>query len=264
MHHLQCSADQMYCFVVFLVIYGALAISVNLALLGRKPHGGRRALRDRERERAKAADDTFSIVNFANAVVASVTSSIALVTMEGADRSNPSASSPGLLATWCVESVCAYLVVEMLFLIYWGRKLSEWYWEMAKESYREMVIFHAIAQIGLASVVVFDCSYSVALWVIWSELTTVFLGVECVFEQCANLYKRFPVAYSCLVALTTLVFIFQRVLVFFYLLWLCFKQFVPSCLFVLQVGLLMVGSALNLRFAVERTTEFIQKHLKSS
>ena len=87
---------------VFFVTYGALVACVNV-FLERKIYGDSRYYV--EREKAKAIDTTFCVINFVNALVASVLSSAALVTIGDVERSDVSTKSPGSLADWSVEGV---------------------------------------------------------------------------------------------------------------------------------------------------------------
>ena len=191
--------------------------------------------------RAKILDWTIDVTNFANAVTATVLSSWVLATMDAEERTNPRGKVPNDLASWTVESVCGYVVVEIMLLFVARFRLPRRLWDMAVNSLRMMVTFHIVALLGLVSVVVFDSGYPLAIWGIWSEMTSIFLGLESFFEGRGvdrSLYFMLRVC-------SAVIFIFQRVIVFFYLLWLCLIRFSWELTFVVQVCVLVVGTALN-------------------
>ncbi len=130
-------------------------------------------------------------------------------------------------------------------------RLSAEYWKMAVDSYKEMVVFHVVALIGLLSVVILDAGYPVALWMVWTELTSVLLGVESFLEVIGGSQRH---AKTVEVG-NTVVFIFQRVVLFVYLLWVCLDQFMWELGFVVQFVILVAGTALNSLLATDRVIE---------
>ena len=125
-------------------------------------------------------------------------------------------------------------------------RLSKSSWHWVKECYKETVIFHIVAFIGLSSVLLTGVGYSVAMWVIWSELASVFLGIQTCLEVYELHHTR---AYYIVDHFSSLVFIFQRVLLLLYLLWLCLMQFTIDFLFIIQFIILAAGTLLNIVLA---------------
>ena len=106
--------------------------------------------------------------------------------------------------------------------------------------------FHIVAFIGLTSVLLTGVGYPVAMWVIWSELTSIFLGKETFFEV---FQLHHTSTYYAVKICGTGAFVFQRVLIFFYLLWQCLVQFTMDLLFIVQFVILAGGTALNVVIA---------------
>ncbi len=204
--------------------------------------------------RAKALDRTIDVINFVNAVAATVLSSWVLVTLEHAERTDVHGRKPSELAGWTVESVCGYIIAELSVILLSRYRLTYEYWRLALDSYRWMVVFHTVALVGLTSVTLLDVGYPLAMWVVWSELTSVFLGVESFLEASA-ISRTHAKAYSVLEASGTLVFVFQRVVVFLCLLWLCWNQFTWKLTFVVQLAVLVTGTVINTGLAVDRIAE---------
>lgn len=181
-------------------------------------------------------------VNFVNAVTATILSSVVLYSMDGSERTDMRGRTSSRLATWTIESVCAYLIVEMTLLSVSSFRLSKSSWACVKECYKETVAFHVVAFIGLASVLLTGVGYSVAMWVIWSELTSIFLGLQTFLEVYSLHHTR---AYYVVEMCSLVTFIFQRVLMFLYLLCLCLMQFTTEFLFIIQFIILTAGTVLN-------------------
>ena len=185
-------------------------------------------------------------VNFVNAVTATILSSIVLFTMDSSERTDMRGTTHSKLATWTIESVCAYLIVEMTLLSISSFRLSKFSWDWVKECYKETVAFHIVAFLGLISVLLTGVGYSVAMWVIWSELTSIFLGLQ-TFLEVYRLHRTR--AHYVVEQCGSLMFIFQRVLIFLYLLWLCLVQFTTEFLFIIQFIILVAGTILNIVLA---------------
>lgn len=242
----------MLCFLAFAGLHGLLAASV-LTYLENK-HSGSPLI---DWWRAQALDKTIDVINFINAVTATVLSSWVLLTLDGPERANVTGRKPSDLAGWAVESVCGYMVVELVLLVVSSYRLTRRYWTQMKAAYCGMVIFHVVALFGLTSVLLLDTGYPLAMWVIWSELTSVFLGVEA-FLQTTGLRLRYVLVYRTVAVCGTLTFVFQRVVIFLYLLWLSWAQFTWKLSFIFQVVILIVGTVLNAVFAADLVAEWFR------
>lgn len=212
--------------------------------------------------RATALDRTIDVINFTNALVATVLSSWALVVLGEAERTNVRGGKPSELAGWTVESVCGYIVVELSVLLLSRYRLPSKYWKMALDAYRWMVVFHIVALLGLVSVLVLDVGYPFAMWVVWSELTSVFLGLESFLEG-SGWSQTNVKTYLALEVFSTLMFIFQRVIVFVWLLWLCVEQFAYWDVgFIVQFAILVAGTVLNTGLVAERIVQMKQSWIE--
>ena len=234
------------CFLASTGLYGLLAATVLIGLERRHSQN--------EWQRAKVLDTAFNTINFVNAVAATILSSWVLISLDASERTNVTGGRPSELARWTVESVCGYIVAELLLLAVSSRRLSKQFWDWAKESYKWMVIFHIVALTGLLSVLLRDVGYPLAMWVIWSELTSVFLGVESFLED-SRLHLRYARVYRTVEGSSTILFVFQRVFVFLFLLWLCWAQFTWEMAFILQLAILVVGTILNISLSADRVAE---------
>lgn len=239
----------MICFLLFTALYYVIATLV----LFYNEHRLQDTHKNVDRARTRSLDRAISVTNFSNAVISTILSSLSLYILDGQKRTDISAGKPSQLAGWTVESVCGYIVVEITFLSANSFRLSKRNWELIKNALQETVLFHAVALTGLVSVLIFNAGYAVALWVIWSELTSVFLGIEEWIEQ-PQVYMRHSMLHQAVMATTTVLFVLQRVVIFFYLIWLCWSQFIWQLFFVVQLSILCVGTVLNTRFAIERLT----------
>ena len=237
----------MLCFLAFTAAYyltaGAVLVYKEQKLKDR--------YRNEDKTKAKAMDRAVSVTNFANAVISTSLSSVALYSLSYEQKATISLRRPNSVAQWTIESVCGYIFVELTFILADSYRLSDKYWKLAKGALMSSMIFHAVALVGLSSVLIFNTGYSIALWVIWTELTSVFLGVEDWMEE-AILKMRFPLLFDILKLCTSVMFVFQRVFLFLVLLWLCGQQFTWQPLFLLQLLILCVGTVLNVVFAAER------------
>ena len=167
----------MICTIVFLSLYGSVTFT-GLFYLENK-YG--RTL-STFKARKEAMERILDFVNFVNAVTATILSSIVLCTMDSSERTDMRGRTHSKLATWTIESVCAYLIVEMTLFSVSSFRLSKSSWNWVKECYKETVAFHIVAFLGLISVLLTGVGYSVAMWVIWSELTSIFLGLQAFLE----------------------------------------------------------------------------------
>ncbi len=207
--------------------------------------------KEEDRLKAKAMDRAINMTNFSNALIATILSSMALYSIDSQQRTNIYLSQPNSIAQWTIECVCGYIFVEFTFLSVASCRLSEKYWELTKRALIGSVIFHGVALLGLTSVLFFNTGYAIALWVIWSELTSVFLGIEVYIEDTLNGFSSLFV-YRIVQICTSVSFVLQRVVMFFVLLWFCWQQFTWQPLFLSQLLILCLGTVLNTWFAVER------------
>ncbi|XP_062511016.1 uncharacterized protein LOC134186933 [Corticium candelabrum] len=194
---------------------------------------------------------TFSLVNFVHALISTLCSSFVLFAMRGYKWTDLTMGRENPLMAWTVELVCGYLLVELPFLALAKRRLPSSVYEEFLEGYDEMMVFHGVALFGLLSVLLLDRGFVIGLWVIWTELTSVFLGLETFFEvRGYNISMKN--AYAVLAVITTLAFVLQRCFLFIYLLLLCWTQFHWHATFVVQFVILIVGSVLNGVFSAQR------------
>ena len=142
-----------------------------------------------------------------------------------------------------IESVCGYIVIELVLVA------SKCDWTATKRSYMTMEILHIAGLIGLSSVLLLNTGYPIAIWVIWTELTTVFMSVEDYFEN-SKLSLKHPTVYWLLTVCTVIVFLLQRVVLFLYLVWLSLTRFVWKFYFIFQLLLLIAGTVLNTMLAM--------------
>ncbi len=231
----------MICIIAFLSLYGSITFG-GLFYLENKYERNQSTFKARK----EAMERILDFVNFINAVTATILSSVVLYTMDSNERTDMRGRTHSRLATWTIESVCAYLIIEMSLLSISSFRLSKSSWDWVKGCYKETVIFHIVAFIGLNSVLLTGVGYSVAMWVIWSEFASVFLGIQTFLEVYTLHHTR---AYYIIEHCGSLVFIFQRVLVFLYLLWLCLMQFTIEFLFIIQFIILAAGTVLNIVLA---------------
>ena len=235
----------MICMIAFLSLYGSVTFGGLLYLENKYERS--QTTRIRIGARKDAMERILDMVNFINAVVATILSSIVLFTMDSDKRIDMRGRTHSRLGKWTVESVCAYLIIEMTLLSISSFRLPKSSWDWVKECYKETVMFHIIAFIGLTSVLLTGVGYSVAMWVIWSELTSIFLGVQTFLEifklRRTNIYYAVEICGA-------VAFVFQRVLIFLYLLWQCLIQFTTELLFIVQFIILAAGTVLNIVLAL--------------
>ena len=194
---------------------------------------------------------THDVMNFVNAVVSTSLSSIVLFALEGAYWTSVTMRKENELMGWTVEWVCGYLLVELPFLTLNKYRLSRSALDEFRSCFNETMAFHGIALVGLLSVLILDSGFVIALWVIWSELTSVFIGLESFFEV-QEYHLSMKNVYALLAVITTTCFIFQRLVVFLYLLWLCWSQFNWHMSFLAQLVILIIGFVLNVTFTAQR------------
>ena len=240
----------MFCFFIFTVLYFSIASVVLVFNESRL----RQWYRDLDLAKARSLDRAISAANLSNAVVATILSSISLYILDHQQRTNMYLRRPGTVAQWSIESVCGYIFVEFTFILLNSFRLSRKTWKRLTAALQDSLMFHTVALVGLLSVLFFGVGYAVALWVIWSELTSIFLGIESWMEE-THLNVWYTRLFRLVKASSSVTFILQRVVVFFVLLWLCWQQFTWGLLYVAQLSVLCVGTALNVKLATERVTD---------
>ena len=232
--------DFLLAFVLSVLVYGSVAALIVIWI--------ERLYQRRLRwwdVRLKTLNSAIDVINFANAVVTSILSSLELYRFE--DRFLVRGSRTDTpLADYTLGSVCGYIAAEIGFVSLVGcnyvRRRNVGAWTLLKQIYAEMLLFHAVAFVGLTSVVLRNTGYPFALWVVWSELTSVFIGLQTFTEGNRHLSRIWGLCAAVL-------FVLQRVLLFYYLLWLCVKDFVWDTGFICQLGVLLAGSVLNTHLA---------------
>ena len=190
--------------------------------------------------RVYAFEWTYDVINFINAVIATVMSSLALYDLgEARYIVNSSRSRP--LESWTVETVCAYITVEVILMTISSYRLTESDHKYIKSTYHMTTIFHLVALAGLGSVLYFNTGYPLAMYVIWTELTSVVMGVKCVFIP-----VKYDKIHHILSKLVSLLFIVQRILLYFYLVWLSIISFTLQFYYIFQFTILIIGTVLNI------------------
>lgn len=237
----------MICFLCFLVLYSLIACGV----LSYKERELKSRHKNEDTSKAKAVHKAVSVANFCNALVATILSSAALYSMNRDQRADVYLKKPNHISQWTLESVCGYIFVEFTFIILNSFRLSDKYWKIARRAVTQLMLFHAVVLVGFTSVLIYNTGYSIALWVIWSELAVVFMGMED-FLQDSILHYRFPFLLLILRTCTTVILLSQRVVMYCVLLWLCWNQFTFQPLFLFQFLILCLGMILNALFTLER------------
>ena len=200
-------------------------------------------------KQAKAVIRTIEILNLINAIVASLLSSWVLMFAGKEEITNINGRLPGYnqLASWTIEAVCGYIVVEVALSFISRCRLSSQSWDLLMDYYNEMIVFHVVALFGLASVLLLDSGYTVAMWVIWSEIASVFTGIEQEFHYASFIPEKYKEWFSLPFNIVcTVSMVLQRVVVFLWLLVLCVVQFTWKSAFVCQLSILCVGTVLNI------------------
>ncbi len=244
----------MICFLCFTVLYYLIAGGVarycedNLRLSSR--------YKNEDRKKAKSLDRGVTVANFSNAIISTILSSISLYCLNSQQRTDIYLTRPSSIAQWTIESVCGYIFVEFTFIFGNKYRLSAKYWRLTKRAVMHTLIFHSVALLGLSSVLLFDTGYAIALWVIWSELTSVFLTIEEYMEE-TIIELNFPLIFQIVKTCTSVIFVLQRIVLFLGLLWLCGQQFTWQPLFLLQLLILCLGTVLNVLFVIERVSAWI-------
>lgn len=230
--------------VVSAVLYGSAAVLITVR--GETPPWRYLSWQGRLWVLAKAVD----MINFANALAASVLSSWELYQTKERFIVTGSRSGDGQLADSTLGIVCGYITVEIILVTvacFRHRKNSPALAHI-RHTFGEMLLFHAVAFLGLSSVVLRNSGYPIALWVVWSELTSVFIGLENFTSEApprsiSGRISRLSSVFS------NVLFIIQRVVMFYYLLWLSWRSFVSETWFVCQTGILLIGTLLNTHMA---------------
>ena len=240
----------MICFLCFTVLYSLIAGGVvkycedNLKL----------RYKNVDRIKAKALDRAITVANLSNATISTILSSLSLYYLNSQQRTDIYLTRPSSLAQWSIESVCGYIFVEFTFIFGSKYRLSDKYWRLAKGAVMSTMAYHCGALLGLSSVLLFDTGYAIALWVMWSELTSVFLCIEDYIEETI---VAIPFLFRIFKICTSVTFVLQRVVLFVGLLWLCGQQFTWQPLFLLQFLILCLGTLLNVLYAIERVFAWI-------
>ena len=236
--------------LVFTAIYSALASKIVFYQQQR--------LTPVKLKQAKAVIRTIEILNVINAIVTSLLSSWVLLFAGIEEITNINGRLQGYnqLASWTIEAVCGYIVVELALCFISRCRLSRQSWDLLIDYCNEMVIFHVVALFGLASVLVLDSGYTVAMWVIWSEIASVFTGIEHEFHYASIIPRKYKEWFSLLFNIVcTVSIVLQRAVVFLWLLGLCVVQFTWKSSFVCQLSILCVGTALNIYIASDQVRE---------
>ena len=216
--------DFLLAFVLSVLVYGSVAALIVIWI--------ERLYQRRLRwwdVRLKTLNSAIDVINFANAVVASILSSLELYRLEDRFRVRGGRTDTPL-ADYTLGSVCGYIAAEIGFVTLVGcnyvRRGNVGAWTLLKQT----------------SVVLRNTGYPFALWVVWSELTSVFIGLQTFTEGNRHLSRLWGMCAAVL-------FVLQRVLLFYYLLWLCVRDFVWDTGFICQLGVLLAGSVLNTHLA---------------
>ena len=240
--------DFIFAFLGSLVGYGLASAIVIFLVEGRQ----RQRVSCLWRATLRTLNRAVDVINFVNALIASTLSSWALYYLEGryhvrGGRTN----SP--LADVILGTVCGYIAVEIglvsltcLSHVMSGNRAA---WTVLKQVYAEMLLFHVVAFVGLTSVVFRNTGYPLALWVVWSELTSVFIGLQNFTEGTRHTILRQTAVFCG--ACAAVLFVLQRVAMFYYLLWLSWRDFVWETGFICQFGVLLAGTLLNTHLAWE-------------
>lgn len=245
-------------FLLSTAFYSALAVRILFYLERTRSPLGRLW-------QGKALIRTIDVINLVNATVASLLSTWVLLCAGRVEVTNISGrlGEYNELAGWTVEAVCGYMVVELGLFLVSSYRLPDYSWDCVMEDFREMAVFHVVALSGLASVLIMDTGYTVAMWVIWSEVASVFLGLEQEFHYSSKIPKRYKEYFSLpLDIICTVSMVLHRGVVFLYLLGLCVVQFTFEATFVCQLSILSVGTILNIYFVICQVRETVRLIMK--
>lgn len=190
--------------------------------------------------RESAFNKTFDVINFINSVVATVASSLSLHLLGPITRYEVSHSRSFACEDWTIETVCGYITAELLLVAVTSYRLMQYDWTHVRERYKMMEIFHVVALAGLASVMYFDTGYPLAMWVIWTELTTVIGGIHDVLIP-----SEYTKTQQLLNNLANILFLLQRILLYLYLVWLSAVSLVMEAHYIIQFAILILGTVLN-------------------
>jgi len=147
------------------------------------------------------------------------------------------------LLTFTIELVIGYILAETTFFIiaYTTQVFSG---EHIKNLYESVIIFHWVCVIGLMTVLLSKQGALVALWGVWSELVSIFLGIESFLELTA-IHKTHPIYYNVFGLFITLIFIIQRFAVFLWLVILALLYFQLNVFYTLQTIVLFAALIAN-------------------
>ena len=209
----------------------------------------------RNHAKKTAIDRAVATISGTNATLATVLSSLTLLYMTPEQRLDMYGPKTSPLAGWIIEGICGYILVELLFLVFSGCRLNR-----PKDvsflinEYFLMEVFHIVAFVGLTSVLFLGTGYPLAMWQIWTELTTVFIVIEETWSLNSWQFRRYlPVAdiLSFLSKLTCIVFVSQRVLLCLFLTLLSCRQFPWTLFSAFQLSILVIGTIINAVLAVK-------------
>ena len=202
-----------------------------------------------------AIDRAAVAISGTNATLASILSSFSLLNMAPEERLDMYGPKTNPLYAWIIESVCGYMLVELGFLFCCGIKLNRRDTSHLISEYLLMEVFHVVGFIGLVSVLFLNTGYPLAMWQIWTELTTVFLVIQDSLHFYSQSFRTFPsvskAVRSLFSKLTWMVFVSQRVLLCMFLTWLSWKQFPWTLLSGFQFSILVIGTVINTILAVQ-------------
>lgn len=221
----------MYIFLLFCVFYAILMAALHFYF-------------EKKKSLLIVMERTLSITNFTNAVLATTLSTVVLANI---DRSDMYGRKPNMLAGWTIESVCAYIVIEVTYLALSSYRLSNTQWIVVRDSLLLIETFHIVALIGLLSVLLLNSGYPLALWQIWTELTSIVIGLE----ECIAYFNVTSKLHRLVKTCSDLIFIAQRVLLCLYLVWLSWVQLHWTFFNVFQFSILATGTLINVLFLSE-------------
>ena len=224
----------MYSFFISLFFYLILTVATLKCY-----HGGVGIIRSGVKE--TLIDATFDVINFVNSIIATIMSSTALYELGPDKRYAITKGKTISLEKWTIESVCAYICVEFMFLFISSFTVTMNEWASIKSRYFNMECLHLVGLIGLSTVLVFDCGYPLAMWVIWTELTSVFLGIQSITRTKNKLLDT----------VTNIVYFLQRVVLLLYLVWLSFVDIKWEVHYIAQFSLLVAGLVFNIIMLVK-------------
>ena len=227
-------------FLVTFVFYATAA--VTLVQYSLKKRRKRTLPKTREEVTIDSILWAWDVINFINASIATVASSIVLLETNQGELFDCSVTSSTPLGTYTIETVIGYIVAELLLTIFTWYYCNVHFWTRVWDWYSDMILFHVVALVGLSSVLLFGFGYSIAIWTIWTELTSVFIGLEALCLK-AGSYMSKVCSW-----MTNFLFVSQRGVLFTYLAIQCLLQCRYDSIVILQTLLMLTGAILNIRF----------------